>query len=73
MWANPLCNVMGGWTLYDMEGNLTAESIENVMLLVPFTALLLWSFSKELKLEKEAESVQEQKNLPHRLSLKRVI
>lgn len=73
MWANPLCNVMGGWTLYDIEGNLTAESIENVMLLVPFTALLLWSFSKELKLEKEAESVQEQKNLPHRLSLKRVI
>ncbi len=73
MWANPFCNVMGGWTLYDIEGNLTAESIENVMLLVPFTALLLWSFSKELKLEKEAESVQEQKNLPHRLSLKRVI
>ena len=39
---------MGGWSLHDAEGKLTTESIENVMLFLPFTILLLWAFRKEL-------------------------
>lgn len=42
MWANPLSDIMGGWTLYDENGELTTEAIENVMLMLPYTALLMW-------------------------------
>lgn len=48
IWANPLSNVMGGWGLYDADGNLTTEAIENLMLFIPFAVLLLWAFRKEL-------------------------
>lgn len=48
IWANPLSDVMGGWGLYDADGNLTTEAIENLMLFIPFTVLLLWAFKKEL-------------------------
>lgn len=70
MWLNPLCNVMGGWTFYDMEGNLTAESVENFMMLVPFTALLLWSFPGELGLGQKRE---QQETSVYRPSLKKAI
>ena len=39
---------MGGWGLYDADGNLTTEAIENLMLFIPFAVLLLWAFRKEL-------------------------
>ena len=39
---------MGGWGLYDADGNLTTEPIENLMLFIPFAVLLLWAFRKEL-------------------------
>lgn len=48
IWANPLSDVMGGWGLYDADGNLTTEAIENLMLFIPFAVLLLWAFRKEL-------------------------
>ena len=48
IWANPLSDVMGGWGLYDADGNLTTEAIGNLMLFVPFAVLLLWAFRKEL-------------------------
>lgn len=47
-WKYPLSNVMGGWGLYDANGNLTTEAIENLMLFIPFAVLLLWAFRKEL-------------------------
>lgn len=47
-WKYPLSNVMGGWGLYDADGNLTTEAIENLMLFIPFAVLLLWAFRKEL-------------------------
>ncbi len=47
MWANPVSNVMGGWTLWD-EGELTTEAIENVILMMPYTALLLWALKERL-------------------------
>ena len=48
IWASPLSDVMGGWGLYDADGNLTTEPIENLMLFIPFAVLLLWAFRKEL-------------------------
>ena len=48
LWLNPLVNVMGGWSLYDANGQLTTESIENVILFVPFSMLLFWIFGKKL-------------------------
>lgn len=47
-WKYPLSNVMGSWGLYDKDGNLTTEAIENLMLFIPFAVLLLWAFRKEL-------------------------
>ena len=34
IWFDPLGKIMGGWGLYDVDGNLTTESIENFMLFV---------------------------------------
>lgn len=48
MWANPLSDVLGGWGLYDKDGKLTTEAIENLILFILFTALLLWSFRERL-------------------------
>ena len=48
MWVNPVSNVLGGWTLYNEKGELTTEAIENVMLMLPFIVLLLWTFTDRL-------------------------
>lgn len=47
LWLNPLSNVMGGWWIYETnpstgEVKLTTECIENLMLFIPFSALLMW-------------------------------
>ena len=48
LWMNPLVNVMGGWSLYNENGQLTTESIENVILFVPFSLFLFWTFGHKL-------------------------
>lgn len=48
IWFDPLGKVMGGWGLYDNDGNFTTESIENFMLFMPFTVLLFWAFSEQI-------------------------
>ena len=52
MWMNPLSNVMGGWGIWavakDGTKSLTTESFENVIMMVPFTALMLWTFGEKL-------------------------
>lgn len=48
IWKNPLSNVMGGWTLTDANGELSTEPIENLMLFVPFTILLLWALKDKV-------------------------
>lgn len=48
MWANPVSDIMGGWTLWNKEGELTTEAIENVLLMMPYTALLLWAVRENL-------------------------
>ena len=48
IWFDPLGKIMGGWGLYDADGNLTTEAIENFMLFIPFTILLFWAFREQL-------------------------
>ena len=47
MWANPLSNVMGSWGLYNENGEFTTEAIENFILFIPFTILLLWAMRED--------------------------
>lgn len=42
MWANPVSNVIGTWGVYNAEGELTTECIENLVLFIPFTFFILW-------------------------------
>lgn len=48
LWMNPLSNVMGGWSLYNENGQLTTEAIENIILFVPFSIFLFWTFREKL-------------------------
>ena len=48
---NPLSDVMGGWGIWKTangEKQLTTECIENVIMMVPFSAAVLWSFGKKI-------------------------
>lgn len=45
IWFDSLGKIFGGWGLYE-DGQFTTESIENFMLFVPFSILLLWAFQK---------------------------
>ena len=43
----PLSNVMGGWGIWEAvngEQKLTTECIENVIMMVPFSAVVMWTF-----------------------------
>lgn len=48
MWTNPLSDVIGTWGLYNANGELTTECIENLSLFIPFTFLLMWAFGERL-------------------------
>lgn len=48
IWMNPLSNVLGGWGLYDSNGDFTGEGIENLILFIPFTFFLTSCFSKKV-------------------------
>ena len=47
IWFDSLGKIFGGWGLYE-DGQFTTEAIENFILFVPFSMLLLWAFRKEL-------------------------
>mgnify|MGYP006918635454 FL=1 len=47
IWFDPLGKLFGGWGLHE-DGQFTTESIENFMLFIPFSVLLLWAFHQEL-------------------------
>ena len=42
VWNQPLKNVLGVWGFYE-EGKLYTENVENIMLFIPFLALLMWA------------------------------
>lgn len=52
LWANPLSNIMGGWTLHNSKGELSTEPIENLILFIPFTMLLFWALKDKILKEK---------------------
>lgn len=48
LWMNPLSDVMGGWSLWETvngERQLTTECIENVIMMVPFSTMVMWTFN----------------------------
>lgn len=50
MWANPLSDVMGGWWIWEIkngEKQLTTKCFENLVLMLPFTFLLFWTFEEK--------------------------
>ena len=47
IWFDPLGKIFGGCGLYE-DGVFTTESIENFILFIPFSILLLWAFQQEL-------------------------
>lgn len=52
LWMNPLSNVMGGWGIWETvngERQLTTECIENVILMMPFTGMVMWTFDVKKK------------------------
>lgn len=47
---NPLSDVMGGWSIWEMvnvQKQLTTECIENVVLMMPFTGMVMWTLDVE--------------------------
>lgn len=48
MWANPVSNVIGVWGFFKPNGDFTTEAVENLILFLPFSFLLLWSFREKL-------------------------
>lgn len=52
MWANPLSNVIGIWGLHNAQGEFTTETVENLILFIPFVILLFWTFRDKLFGEK---------------------
>lgn len=50
LWMNPLSKVMGGWGIWEIENGeqkLTTECIENVIMMVPFTSMAMWTFQEK--------------------------
>lgn len=46
LWMNPLSKVMGGWGIWETvngEQKLTTDCIENVIMMVPFSAVVIWN------------------------------
>ena len=52
LWMNPLSDVMGGWGIWETvngEQKLTTECIENVIMMVPFSAVVMWTFEEKME------------------------
>ena len=48
---NPLSDVMGGWEIWETvngEQKLTTECIENIIMMVPFSAVVAWTFGEKI-------------------------
>lgn len=52
LWLNPLSDVMGGWGIWEVSSDgtkeLTTECFENVILMFPFTSVLMWTMKEKL-------------------------
>lgn len=45
MWLNPVSNVLGNWSLWSEDGSVNTEGLENVVLFIPLTGLVLHIFN----------------------------
>lgn len=48
---NPLSDVMGGWGIWETvngEHKLTTECIENLIMMVPFSVVVMWTFGEKI-------------------------
>lgn len=52
MWANPLSNVLGNWGLWNQNGVLSTEIIENFILFIPFVIILFWTYKEKIFFKK---------------------
>ena len=51
LWLTPLSNIMGGWGIWETvngEQKLTTECIENVIMMMPFSAVVMWTFEEKI-------------------------
>lgn len=53
MWANPLSDVMGNWSMWKTDPGtgekvLSTECFENIIMFVPFTFLVLWTYKNKM-------------------------
>lgn len=52
LWLNPLSDVMGGWGIWKISSDgtktLTTQGIENIILMFPFTSVLMWTMKEKL-------------------------
>ena len=48
IWENPFSDVVGVWGLYNAQGELTTEILENIVLFIPFAVLLLWCYKEKI-------------------------
>lgn len=51
LWMNPLSNIMGGWSIWEIvdgERQLTTECIENVIMMIPFSLCVMWTFEEKV-------------------------
>ena len=52
LWMNPLSDIMGGWGIWETvngERQLTTECIENVIMMVPFSSVVMWTFEEKME------------------------
>lgn len=62
---NPLSNVMGGWGIWRIvngEQTLTTECIENVIMMIPFTSIGMWTFWEKSGQKLEGDAVAKRKD-----------
>ena len=53
LWMNPLSDVMGGWSIWttvNEERQLTTECIENIIMMIPFSTMVMWTFNVKEKI-----------------------
>ena len=52
LWLNPLSDVMEGWELWKVSSDgtktVTTQGIENIILMFPFTSVLMWTMKEKL-------------------------
>lgn len=53
LWLNPLSDAMDGWTIWttvNEERQLTTECFENIIMMVPFSGMVMWTFNVKEKI-----------------------